>query len=84
MISYEFKPEEVMTVDLHKMRDWEAWLYLDNIISSVTDGIKEIVVIHGYHRGQALLNMVRKNYRNERVKKKLLSLNQGITSFILV
>lgn len=83
MLSNNFKPEEVMAVDLHNMKGWEAWLYLDKVISSVPDGIKEIVIIHGYHRGQALLNMVRENYRNEKVKKKFLSLNQGVTNFIL-
>ena len=83
MESFEFKQNEILKVDLHRMRVWEAWLYLDRNVSFAPKEIKEIVVIHGYHSGTKLLDMVRKEYQNKRVKRKFLSLNQGVTSLIL-
>lgn len=83
MENYFFKDDEILTVDLHHMREWEAIIYLNNIIQMAPNNIREIVVIHGYHNGMKLLNMVRKEYKNSRIKKKLLSLNQGVTNLIL-
>lgn len=79
----QFKKEEIVKVDLHKMSSIDAMKYLDLFVETVPDSIKEIVVIHGYHRGTTLLNMVRNFYNNKRVKDKYVSLNQGITSLIL-
>ena len=78
-----FLKEEVITIDLLKFRVWEAMQYLNNTILVASPKIKEIVVIHGYHNGNVLLNMVRNEYRNSRVKSKFISLNPGITSLIL-
>lgn len=83
MMYQEFKKDEILKVDLHKMQVWDAWSYLDYFVTNAPNNIKEIVVIHGYHGGTSLLEMVRKNYHNKRVKRKFLSLNHGITSFIL-
>ena len=80
---YDFKENEIMLVDLHNMKLWEATLYLTNVVADAPQEIKEIVVIHGYHNGKILLNMVRKDFVNNRVKRKVLGLNQGITSLIL-
>ena len=84
MIYTQFKKEEIVKVDLHRMSGFEAEKYLDFFIETLPEGIKEIVVIHGYHRGTTLLEMIRKSYNNKHVKNKYISLNKGITSFILV
>ncbi len=83
MFDYNFKEAEVMKIDLHKMKVWEAAIYLNNQVAAAPRGIKEIIVIHGYHNGTALLNMVRREFCSPRVKRKFLSLNQGVTSLIL-
>lgn len=75
--------KDVVTVDLHCMQVAEAKNYLDIVLETVPSSIKEIIVIHGYHNGTAILNMVRKDFNNKRVSKKYLSLNQGVTSLIL-
>ena len=80
----QFKKEEIVKVDLHKMSCSEAIKYLDFLVETVPDAIKEIIVIHGYHRGTTLLNIVRNSYNNKRIKNKYVSLNQGITSLILI
>ena len=80
----QFKKDEIVKVDLHKMSGAEAMRHLDFLVETVPDTIKEIVVIHGYHGGTTLMNMVRYSYNNKRIKNKYVSLNQGITSFVLV
>lgn len=80
----QFRKEEIVKVDLHKMTGSDAIRYLDFLVETLPDTIKEIVVIHGYHSGTVLLNMIRHSYTNKRVKSKYVSLNQGITSLILV
>lgn len=83
MLYSEFNPCEVLRVDLHKMKVWEATVYLNNVVNRTPKDIKEIVVIHGYNNGTALLDMVRNDFVNKRIKMKLKGLNQGITSLIL-
>lgn len=83
MLDYSFKETQIMKIDLHKMKVWEATLYLNNKVATAPGDIKEIIVIHGYHNGTALMNMVRQEFYNPRVKRKFLSLNQGVTSLIL-
>ena len=80
----QFKKDEIIKVDLHKMSGSEAIRYLDFLVETVPDGIKEIMVIHGYHSGTTLLNIVRNSYNNKRIKNKYISLNQGVTSLILI
>lgn len=83
MFVYYFKETEIMKIDLHKMKVWEAAIYLNKQVATAPRDIKEIVVIHGYHNGTALMNMVRQEFSSPRVKRKFLSLNQGVTSLIL-
>lgn len=83
MERYLFRDNEILTIDLHHMKEWEAVIYLDNTLKILPSIIREVVVIHGYHNGNRLLNMVRKEYKNSRIKSKFLSLNQGVTSLIL-
>lgn len=70
-------------VDLHDFTVAEAKKYLDSFIASTPKNCKEIVVIHGCNRGTALQKFVRTSYSNKRVERKILTLNQGETIFIL-
>ena len=80
----EFKKHEIITVDLHLHTVAEAKRRLEKVVQIAPRSIREIVVIHGYHHGTALLNMVRNDFHNRRVSRKILSLNQGVTSLILI
>lgn len=71
--------EERVTIDLHDMELLEATYHLEKLFETLPINIKEIVVIHGYHKGQVLLNMVRKDFKHPRIKKKVIPLNRGIT-----
>lgn len=79
----EFKENEIITVDLHKHTVYAAKQKLQLVIAIAPDDIKEIIVIHGYRRGTALRDMVRNDFEDRRIARKFLSLNPGITSFIL-
>lgn len=79
----EFKENEIITIDLHKHTVYDAKQKLQLIIAIAPEEIKEIIVIHGYHRGTALRDMVRNDFDDSRIARKFLSLNPGITSLIL-
>ena len=75
--------EDKLEINLHNMQVLEAEYYLDKFITTAPANIKEIVVIHGYKKGQALLNMVRHNFKHKRIKEKVIPFNKGITIFFL-
>lgn len=72
-----------LKVDLHDFQPWEATLFLKETLDSSKPSIKEIVVIHGYHSGQHLMNMVRNDFIHPKIKNKFVNLNQGTTTFVL-
>lgn len=72
-----------ITIDLHDMELLEARYYLDKLFETLPDDILEIVVIHGYRKGQVLLNMVRKDFKHPRIKQKVIPINKGITLFLV-
>lgn len=71
--------DESITIDLHDMELLEATYHLEKLFETLPKSIKQVVVIHGYHKGQVLLNMVRKDFKHPRIKKKVIPLNKGIT-----
>lgn len=75
--------DKQVTIDLHNMELAEAIYYLDKLFETLPDDILEIVVIHGYRKGQVLLNMVRKEFKHPRIKQKVIPLNKGITLFLV-
>lgn len=70
------------TIDIHGLTTAEAKKRLEQIISSAPPNC-EITVIHGYHGGQALQNMVRRGLKHKRIKQKILSMNFGETTLII-
>lgn len=77
------KENEIMYVDLHKLSVMMAKDVLTKSVLLAPKDVKEIVVIHGYHRGTELQQMVRNDFKCKRVARKYLSLNQGITILIM-
>ncbi|HIS68518.1 MAG TPA: Smr/MutS family protein [Candidatus Gallacutalibacter stercoravium] len=72
-----------LEVDIHGMKAAEAKRQLELLLSRAAPNIKEIVVIHGYHGGKVLQDMVRKDLKHARIQSKMLSLNSGQTILIL-
>lgn len=77
------KPEEKLVIDLHEMTVAEAAYYLEKEIDTAPEYVKVIEIIHGFHKGNAILNMVRKEFKHPRIERKYLGLNAGITKFEL-
>ncbi len=71
-----------METDLHGLTCAEAKQRLDDILKHLPKDVGELTVVHGYHGGTALKNMV-KNYKNPKVERKILGLNQGTTVFVI-
>lgn len=70
------------TIDLHGCSQSEAKVKLDHFLKGSSVLVKEVTVIHGYS-SSILLNYVRKKYSHPRIERKILTLNEGETVFIL-
>lgn len=67
-------------IDLHDMTVAEAKRELDIELNHLHKSVREVEVVHGYRQGSALLKFVRE-YKHPKIKRKILSMNQGITIF---
>ena len=72
-----------MVIDLHGFTVYDGKKYLTQQVLSAPPIIREIVVVHGYHRGTAMMNMVRNDFKCRRISRKYISMNPGITSLIM-
>lgn len=75
--------DERIILDLHDMQVDEARFFLEKAIDTAEDKIKEIVVVHGYRKGQMILNMVRHEFKHKKIEKKEIPYNKGITLIYL-
>lgn len=75
--------EERIILDLHDMQEDEARFYLEKAIETAEAKIKEIVVVHGYRKGQTILKMVRNEFKHKRIEKKEIPYNKGVTLIYL-
>lgn len=66
-------------IDIHEMKRAEAKRYLEQYLSKANGNVKEVTVIHGYSSGTVLQQMVCKVLKHNRIKRKILSMNPGIT-----
>ena len=74
--------EGIVTVDVHGMNTFGA----KTLIDSKLKGSKayRIIVVHGYHGGTALRDMVRSTYKNHpKVLRVEVGLNLGETTLVL-
>lgn len=69
-------------IDLHGHTAESAERLLTKRISQLSDDVREVAVIHGYHGGTTLLETVRR-FKHYRIEQKILGLNNGKTIFII-
>lgn len=69
-------------LDLHNQTKEEARANLIYALGSLDSDIKCLVVIHGYHGGTVIKNLVKKEFTHERVREKVV-LDAGRTIFLL-
>lgn len=66
-------------IDIHHMQRSEAKKYLEQFLSRANGNVKDVTVIHGYSSGTVLQQMVRKDLKHHRIKRKVLTMNPGVT-----
>ncbi len=71
------------SLDIHGLTVQEAHIEIDYFLEYLSDSVYEVEIIHGYKNGHALLDFVRNVYKHPRIKRKILSLNNGITTFLI-
>ncbi len=69
-------------LDLHGHTTESAKAKLNDTLKHLPKDVREIQVIHGYRGGTALRDTVRK-YSHPKIERKILGLNQGITTLII-
>lgn len=71
-------------VDLHGMNCVQAQAAVDAALRRAGGSVYRLEVIHGYHGGTQLRDMIRRVYaRHPRVKRLEVGLNQGATELVL-
>lgn len=66
-------------IDIHNMERAQAKKFLEQFLSRANGNVKEVTVIHGYSSGTVLQQMVRRGLKHHRIKRKILSMNPGVT-----
>ncbi len=69
------------TIDIHGFTVNEARKEVEKTIAQLDDSIKELVVIHGYHNGDKLKELIQspRGIRSKRIKRRKYTMNQGQT-----
>lgn len=71
-------------LDIHGMTCTQAQAAIDAALRRAGGSVYRLEVVHGYHCGTQLREMVRRVYaRHPRVKRLEIGLNQGATELVL-
>ncbi|MBQ6389331.1 MAG: Smr/MutS family protein [Mogibacterium sp.] len=74
----------IITVDLHGLFREDAVKAIDRALKTADAGTYQIRLIHGYHRGTSLKNMIIDEYKyHPKVRRIAPGDNQGITVLVL-
>ena len=74
----------IIELDLHGMNTHQAKIAIDSKLKRAKAGTYRIRLIHGYHGGTALRDMIRKSYRSHpKILRIELGLNPGETDLVL-
>ncbi|RDU23340.1 Smr/MutS family protein [Anaerosacchariphilus polymeriproducens] len=74
----------ILEIDIHTMNQFQAKVMIDSSLKKVRADIYRIRIVHGYHGGTVLRDMVRKVYKGHpKVKRIEVGINQGETDLIL-
>lgn len=69
-------------IDLHGHTVDSARRALTVKLKNISADVRELTVIHGCHGGTALQNLAR-CYKNSKIERKIIGINDGQTVFIL-
>ena len=79
----EKKNNTKVLADVHGMKVQEAKRFINNIINVIRTKI-ELVIIHGYHHGDAIKDMLATRFSNYHIKDQYQDVrNMGVTHMII-
>ncbi len=74
----------ITEIDIHGMNKYQAKIFIESRLRSAPKSVYRLRIIHGYHGGTELRDMVRKEFRaNKKVIRVEAGLNQGETDLVL-
>ena len=74
----------IIELDLHGMNTHQARIAIDSKLKRAKGGTYRIRLIHGYHGGTALRDMIRTEYRSHpKIIRLEMGLNSGETDLVL-
>ena len=74
----------IVELDIHGMNKYQAKIFIESRLKKVDKSVYRLRVIHGYHGGTELRDMVRKEIgQNKKVLRVEMGLNQGETDLVL-
>ena len=71
----------ILELDLHGKNEYQAKVAIDAALRRAKAGTYRLRLIHGYHGGTALRDMVRRDYATKCLR--VLSLDNGRTDLVL-
>ena len=73
-----------ITIDLHGMTCYQAQVAIDAALRRAGRSTDRLELVHGYHGGSAIRDMIRRTYtRHPKVLRLELGLNPGVTELVL-
>lgn len=78
----EFYYGKYKTIDLHNLTKETARAELIHSLGTLDYDVKCVVVVHGYHGGTIIKNLVRKEFEHREISEKI-NLDAGRTIFLL-
>lgn len=74
----------IVTLDLHGKNSYQARVAVDALLRRTGNGVYRLRLIHGYHGGTALRDLLRAEYADHpRVKRVVSSPDGGVTELVL-
>ncbi|PAT02040.1 hypothetical protein CI105_04035 [Candidatus Izimaplasma bacterium ZiA1] len=72
-------------IDIHGMVEYDAIKYLEKTLASLNKDVREVIVIHGFNKGNVLKEMVRNpnKLRSKKIIKRKITMNQGQTILVI-
>lgn len=72
----------LVEIDLHNHTVESGKKLITETLKKLPSDVREVNIIHGYHNGTALRDMVRR-YNNAKIERKIIGMNQGSTTFVI-
>lgn len=75
----------ILEIDVHGMTKYQAKVFIDSRLKRADISVYRVRIIHGYHGGTELRDMVREEYgkNHPRVLRVVNDINPGATELVL-